>query len=127
VSAATIAARANELAGQLGNLVSRTLALGPSAVEPVDLSPAVAEALARFDFRAAAAIVAEAAEEANRLASRERPWERDAPDVLARLLGTCVALGEALEPLLPAAAARIRAAVDERDRAAARTLFRRAA
>jgi hypothetical protein len=47
--------------------------------------------------------------------------------VLARLLGTCIALGDALEPLLPAAAARIRAAVDERDRAAARILFRRAA
>jgi methionyl-tRNA synthetase len=127
VSAGTIAARANELAGQLGNLVSRTLALGPSAVDPVDLEPAVAGALARFDFRAAAAVVADAAEEANRLASRERPWERDVPEVLARLLGTCIALGDALEPLLPAAAARVRAVVDERDRAAARVLFRRAA
>jgi methionyl-tRNA synthetase len=127
VSVATIAARANELAGQIGNLVSRTLPLGPAEAAPVELSPRIDAALTGFDFRAAAAVVAEAAEEANRLASRERPWERDAPGVLERLLGTCIAVADALEPLLPDAAERIRAALAEQDRAAARSLFRRAA
>jgi methionyl-tRNA synthetase len=125
VGPAAVAARANELAGQIGNLVSRTLALAPERAARVELS--LDDALARFDFRAAAGAVAAAAEDANRLASRERPWERNAPDVLAELLGACEALARELEPLLPAATARIRAALAARDRTAARTLFRRAA
>ena len=125
VGAAAVAGRANELARQVGNLVSRTLALGPEYSLPVELS--LDDALGRFDFRAAADAVAEVAEDANRLASRERPWERDAPHVVAALLGACEAVGRGLEPLLPAAAARIRSALAERDRTAARTLFRKAA
>jgi methionyl-tRNA synthetase len=125
VGAAAVAARANELARQVGNLVSRTLALAPEYSLPVELS--LDDALSRFDFRGAADAVVAVVEDANRLASRERPWERDAPHVRAALLGACEAVGRGLEPLLPAAAARIGAALAERDRSAARTLFRKAA
>jgi methionyl-tRNA synthetase len=127
IAPATLAGRANELAGRIGNLVSRTLALQPATPTHIDLRPALDAALAQFDFRTAASTLAGAAEEANRLASHARPWEREDPEALATLLGTCEALGRELQPLLPAAATRIRSALAARDRAAARTLFRKAA
>ena len=88
-----LAARANELADDLGNLVSRTVALvarfRPHGVRPATppgdaraLLAAAARAgaeidgaLARFDIRSAAEALWRAVAEANRFVSAERPWE----------------------------------------------------
>ena len=112
-----LAARANVLADDLGNLVNRTIALAgrfrPEGVPPtaplddaVALVAAIAgapnaidEALGRFDFRAATEALWSAVEEANRFVSATRPWElgklerghdRTAPDRLDAVL--CVLL-----------------------------------
>jgi methionyl-tRNA synthetase len=89
-----IAARANELADGLGNLINRTIALvsrnrpdgirkaagSPADAEPLrrqcgELPAAIDEALARFDLRAAAAALWEAVTQANRFVSVTQPWE----------------------------------------------------
>jgi methionyl-tRNA synthetase len=88
-----LAARANELADDLGNLVNRTIALVgrlrpkgvPPTAQPDDAARLVAaiagshdaidEALGRFDFRSAAEALWRAVEEANRFVSATRPWE----------------------------------------------------
>jgi methionyl-tRNA synthetase len=90
-----IAARANELADGLGNLVNRTIALvgrqRPAAAAPGDdetvaeaalllalraeLPYAIDEALAVFDLRRAASVLWEVVSEANRFASATQPWE----------------------------------------------------
>jgi methionyl-tRNA synthetase len=88
-----LAARANELADDLGNLVNRTIALVcrfrpegvPPTAAPNDAAALVAaiagahdaidEALGSFDFRSAVYAVWRAVEEANRFVSATRPWE----------------------------------------------------
>jgi len=89
-----IAARANELADGLGNLINRTIALvsrhRPEGVQPTsnrlaevaslralcsELPSAIDEALAVFDLRAATAALWEVVAEANRFASATQPWE----------------------------------------------------
>ncbi len=89
-----VAARANELADGLGNLINRTIALlsrnRPDGVRPRSAvldEAAVLEALSRkvptaiddalgvFDFRAATAALWEVVTEANRFVSATRPWE----------------------------------------------------
>jgi methionyl-tRNA synthetase len=89
-----IAARANELADGLGNLINRTIALvGRNPLEGVatasqrpseaaslealssKLPSAIDEALAVFDLRAATAALWDVVVEANRLVSSTRPWE----------------------------------------------------
>jgi methionyl-tRNA synthetase len=88
-----LAARANELADDLGNLVNRTIALigrfrpagVPSTAPPDDAAALVAaiarapdaidEALGSFDFRSAAEALWRAVDEANRFVSATRPWE----------------------------------------------------
>jgi methionyl-tRNA synthetase len=88
-----LAARANELADDLGNLVNRTIALVgrfrpegvPPTAAPDDAAALVAaiagahdaidEALGSFDFRLAAEALWRAVEEANRFVSATRPWE----------------------------------------------------
>jgi methionyl-tRNA synthetase len=89
-----LAARANELADGLGNLVNRTITLvgrfrpqGVGAVEPrSDAASALLEAIARtpgevddalggFDFRPAAAQLWDLVDEANRFVTTTRPWE----------------------------------------------------
>jgi methionyl-tRNA synthetase len=88
-----LAARANELADDLGNLVNRTIALVgrfrpegvPPTAPPDDAAGLVAaiagahdaidEALGSFDFRSAAGAVWRAVDEANRFVSATRPWE----------------------------------------------------
>jgi methionyl-tRNA synthetase len=88
-----LAARANELADDLGNLVNRTIALvgrfRPDGVPPTTppdeaeaLVAAIAEArnaidqaLGRFDFRAATDALWKVVIEANRFVSATRPWE----------------------------------------------------
>ncbi len=89
-----LAARANELADGLGNLISRTVALigrnraeeapepsaGPAEAASLralcgELPSAIDEALAAFDLRAAAASLWEVVAEANRFVSATRPWD----------------------------------------------------
>jgi methionyl-tRNA synthetase len=142
--------RAAELADELGNLVSRVVALaarlppsGARATAGAGLAAAASEcraavdaALARFDVRAAAGAVRRLVAETNRAVAETRPWElaRAASGgdseaaarlggLLAELLEACSAIGEEIEPFLPAAAARIRQALDDLDPVAARRLF----
>jgi methionyl-tRNA synthetase len=89
-----IAARANELADGLGNLVNRTIALAgrnrpagapgeegtvaeaaPLLASRAGLPSAIDEALAGFDLRRAASALWEVVSEANRFASATQPWE----------------------------------------------------
>ena len=153
-----LAARANELADDLGNLVNRTITLvnrfrpggvDSSAGPPDDadaLLAAVAEApgsiaaaLDRFDFRAATNSLWNVVTEANRFVSATRPWElgkaerggnaaaaRRLDGVLVALLDACAATARELQPFLPQAAARIDAALANRDAELGRTLFAKA-
>jgi methionyl-tRNA synthetase len=135
-----LAARANELADDLGNLVNRTIALlGPHrpGAAPPDGAGALIAALSRvigavddglavFDFRSPAEALWSVVTEANRFVSATRPWElagaeRDA--VLAVLLDACERIAHELQPFLPDAAARIEIALERRDPALGRTLF----
>jgi methionyl-tRNA synthetase len=135
-----LAARANELADDLGNLVNRTIALvrrsgleALAAGPPVDgaggLQAAIDDALRAFDFRAATTSLWEVVAEANRFVAETRPWELAADDrladVLATLLATCRLVAQELEPFLPAASARIATALDELDPQRGRALFRK--
>jgi len=113
-----LAARANELADGLGNLINRTIALvssnRPDGVRQVEhqlpdenplrsrcvgLAPAIDEALRVCDLRAAATALWEVVSEANRFVSSARPWELakaertgdpDAAQRLDALLGVLV-------------------------------------
>jgi len=139
-----VAARANELADGLGNLVNRTIALvarwRPEGVVPsVDaaaLIPAIGRtpsaidrALERFDLRAGAAAIWELVDDANRFVERTRPWElarnadRGLDDVLGALVLACRTLARELAPFLPAAAERIEHALERGDPQAGRRLF----
>ena len=146
-----LARRANELADGLGNLVSRTVSLAardggsgadrnwhPSRVSiarladlglaaTIDAVPATVDAaLARFDLRAAAGAVWDAVESANRFVSARRPWELQGEEraaVLADALAACAAIATEISPFLPGGAARIAAALESGDPAAARRLF----
>jgi methionyl-tRNA synthetase len=125
-----VAARATELANELGNLVNRTIALaGDRRLEAVLPAPPDVDApLASYEIRAAADAVWSLVVEANRFVSTARPWElagdeRDA--AVGRLLGACTVIARELEPFLPEAAARIRAVLETRDRELGRTLFRK--
>jgi methionyl-tRNA synthetase len=147
-----LARRANELADGLGNLVSRTVSLAarggegganprnwhpsrvstarvadPRLAATIDAVPATIDAaLARFDLRAAADGIWSAVEKANRFVSARRPWhlEGDArAAVLADTLAACAALTTEISPFLPGGAARIAAALQSGDPAAARRLF----
>jgi methionyl-tRNA synthetase len=150
--AGSIAARANELADGLGNLVNRTIALvvqapgtttGTGAPEGARLEAlcrrlpsAIDEALAVFDLRAAAGALWEVVAEANRFVSTSRPWElaraaragdREAAEplaaVLAVLLDACSVVAHELTPFLPRASERIAKALEERDPRLGRALF----
>ncbi|MDQ3873949.1 MAG: methionine--tRNA ligase, partial [Actinomycetota bacterium] len=89
-----LAARGNELADDLGNLINRTATLvrrfrpegvGSSPSPPKEASALVAavaasgdaidDALDRFDFRSAADALCDVVAEANRFVSTTRPWE----------------------------------------------------
>ena len=89
-----VAARANELADGLGNLINRTIALvsrnrpdgihepaeWPVEIEPLrrrcnELPGAIDDALARFDLRAAATALWDVVAEVNRFISATQPWE----------------------------------------------------
>src|SRR5262249_45268469 len=115
-----VAARANELADGLGNLVSRTLALRKrtgrrsEAAAPLpeldSLPQAIDDALEAFDFRAATDELWERVAAANRFVSAKRPWELredELAGVLDTLEASILALAQDLEPFLPGAAARL--------------------
>jgi methionyl-tRNA synthetase len=144
-----IAARANELADGLGNLINRTIALvsrNPTLPPPEPfaeaaslraacsgLPSAIDQALAVFDLRAATAALWEVVTEANRFASTTQPWKlARAGDnarlgfVLAILLDACRLVTAELRPFLPAAAERAHAALVALDAEQGRTLFRKA-
>jgi methionyl-tRNA synthetase len=91
---ALIAARANELANDLGNLINRTIALvsrnrpagvrqnpdWPDEAAPLrarcrELPDAIDKALAAFDLRAATTALREVVAEANRFVSALQPWD----------------------------------------------------
>jgi methionyl-tRNA synthetase len=144
-----IAARANELADGLGNLINRTIALvsrgrpdGLRAVpEPPTeaarlrslrdgLSSRIDRALADFDLRKATAALDEVVDEANRFVSATRPWELEKTAerldaLLAVLLDTGRVIAAELRPFLPLAAERVAAALDGLDPQLGRTLFRK--
>jgi methionyl-tRNA synthetase len=150
-----IAARANELADDLGNLVNRTIALvgrfRPDGVPPspppdeaealvaaiAEARDAIDEALGRFDFRAAADALWNVVSEANRLVTATRPWELAKAErtddaggarldaVLGVLLDACRAIGRELHPFLPDAAVRIAHVLEHGDPERGRTLFRK--
>jgi methionyl-tRNA synthetase len=129
-----LVSRANdELANGLGNLVNRvvtmihryndgrvpaTTADAPDATaldRAIRNAPGpIAGALEDFDFRRATEAVWQIADEANRYASRTRPWnlakagDRAGLDaVLSALLLACQAIGAYLAPFLPDTAVRI--------------------
>ncbi|PZG09931.1 methionine--tRNA ligase [Nonomuraea aridisoli] len=121
---ARLVTRADEdLAGGLGNLVSRVAAMvcrfldghvPPPGEPPADVAEAVHEALADFDFRRAAGAVRRLVDEANKYVELTRPWQQDTAGrerSLGTLVHTCRALAVQLEPFLPTAAARVAAAV----------------
>jgi methionyl-tRNA synthetase len=132
-----VAARGNELANELGNLVNRTIALvGSSDLPEPDqahallasasaVGPAVDDELARFDIRGASDVVWSLVE-ANRYVSHARPWQLDDPErgqVVAILLAACRTIAVEIAPFLPDAAERIERALESRDRRLGRALF----
>jgi methionyl-tRNA synthetase len=153
-----LAARANELADELGNLVNRTITLvnrfrpggvdasgappeeaGPLLIAVAQAPGSIAEALDRFDFRAATSSLWNVVTEANRFVSTTRPWDlgkaerggdataaRRLEGVLVALLEACRATARELRPFLPAAAARIEQALEQRDVELGRSLFPKA-
>ncbi len=115
-----LAARANELADGLGNLVNRTITLiarhRPDGVAPVDprtdaslvLQATVAgvpgridDALTRFDIRGAATALWHLVDEANRFVTATRPWELARAEI-GRGAGHEADLDEVLSVLLTA-------------------------
>ena len=149
-----VAARGNELADGLGNLVNRTLALadgrelagacdvphdGRALLEAGRRLPVlVDEALGRFDLAAAAEAIWSVVVEANRFVASTRPWElrkraerdeeaaRRLDGVLGLLLETIRTLTHELRPFLPDGAARIERVLETRDRELGRRLFAKA-
>ena len=152
-----LAARADELANQLGNLVARTVALAvrsrpagvaslpaPSVagvlVARIERAPAAIDAaLERFDLRTAAGAAWEIVTEANRLVAHARPWDvarheretgvraAELDALLGVLLRACETAAHELRPFLPAGSERIERALAAGDAALARTLFPKAA
>jgi methionyl-tRNA synthetase len=147
-----IAARANELADGLGNLINRTIALvsrsgvqarGETVSEAAslqalcrELPSTIDEALAVFDLRTGSSALWEVVTEANRFVSATQPWElaraaRAGGDgaaarldaVLGVLLEACSTIAYELRPFLPLAAERISVVLDHLDAQQGRALF----
>lgn len=120
-----------ELAGGLGNLVNRTVALlhrlrdaQVPAADPVRSALATAAAelpgridaeLRRFDLRRATGAIRDVVDLANRFVEQERPWEPAPADRIDAVLATLVAAGRTLAtecgPFIPDGAARLRTAL----------------
>lgn len=117
-----VRARDADLADQLGNLVSRVVALVqrslggvvPAAEVPLpDLGAEVDAAVDRFDLHDALSAIWHVVEDANRSIVEAKPWElaRDGdprlPGVLGRLCASIRLVGAELEPFLPRTSAEI--------------------
>lgn len=100
------------------------------------LSPRIDEALAVSDLRGASGALWNVVAGANSLVSKARPWElarlelsgdagagQRLDSILGVLVEACHAVARELQPLLPAAASRIDAALSEWDVERGRTLF----
>ncbi|MBD0330777.1 MAG: methionine--tRNA ligase [Thermoleophilia bacterium] len=149
---AQLAARANELADGLGNLVNRTIVLvarfRPEGLRtaandrpPLErLASEIDAALERFDPRAAGDALWCAVTETNRFVSSSRPWDLAAAEragdaragealdaVLTTLDRACRTLAHELRPFLPGAASRIERALERRDPALGASLFAKVA
>jgi methionyl-tRNA synthetase len=125
-----VAARATELANELGNLVNRTIALaGERELDGArPRVPDVDAPLAAYDIRGAADAVWSLVATANRFVSQSRPWEltgQERDDAVGYLLAVCEVVAREIEPFLPAAAGRITQALATRDRNLGRALFRK--
>ncbi|NUR91189.1 MAG: methionine--tRNA ligase [Nonomuraea sp.] len=136
-----LAARADEdLANGVGNLVNRVVTMvhrfrGGSVgdlAEPLPATAGVAgrvhAALEDFDFRRAAAAVFAIVEEANRYVERIRPWQLGGAErevALDTLVHACRVLADELAPFLPAASAKVAAAMSGEVLAPPRVLFPR--
>jgi methionyl-tRNA synthetase len=134
-----VAARANELADGLGNLVNRTVSLlrePPRGERPPEAERLLAEvaslpeeidaAFADFDFRAATQALSERVGAANRFVSVTRPWElagTERAGVLGVVVEAIGAVARELAPFLPDAARRIARVVDGLDAGQGRRLF----
>ena len=91
-----------DLAGGVGNLVNRVVTL----VHKYGLPPEPAETVEALDATPTA--VLKRVEEANRYIEQTRPWDGRPGPALANLLRACQVIGQALEPLVPELAARVR-------------------
>ncbi len=148
-----LAARANELADGLGNLVNRTITLvdryrpdGVVQFEPrtepsltlqavIHRTPdAIDEAVSRYDIRSAAAALWSLVDASNRYVAATRPWElakaeaggdpsNDLDEVLGVLASACRTLGRESQPFLPAASERIKRALITCDPKLGRRVF----
>jgi methionyl-tRNA synthetase len=131
-----VAARATELADELGNLVNRVIALageklpgdseGEVGAASLEAAAAVDAALDAFDIRAASDAVWSLVTSANRFVSSARPWELRGAErarVVGQLLHACSAIAGEIAPFLPEASERISRALGRRDRQLGRTLF----
>jgi methionyl-tRNA synthetase len=149
-----VAARANELADGLGNLVNRTIALAADRDVPPDCAPHgeggpllealervgtdVDEALARFDLTSAADAIWGVVVTANRFVAAARPWElreravhderaaQDLDNALSLLVATIRVVAGELQPFLPDGAARVEGVLESRDPQLGRALFPKA-
>ena len=139
-----VAARAAELANELGNLVNRTITLagktraqgrfddpadaGELRAALLETATFVDSALDAFDIRAAADSVWRLVAAANRFVSHAQPWrlpDGDREPAVRLLLEVCGVLAKEIEPFLPAASTRIAQALESRDRRLGRALFRK--
>lgn len=117
-----IRARDADLADQLGNLVSRVVALVRRSLDGIvpaaeialpDLAASVDAAIERFELHSALAAIWHVVEDANRFVVQTRPWElaRDGdprlPSVLGHLCARVRLVGAELEPFLPSTSAEI--------------------
>jgi methionyl-tRNA synthetase len=150
-----LAARANELADGLGNLINRTITLvdryrpaGVAQVEPRTepslalqavihhTTGAIDEAVSRYDIRSASAALWSLVEAANRYVAATRPWELakdkaqgdadDLDEALRVLIDACRTLARESKPFLPAASERIERALASCDPKLGRRLFAKA-
>jgi methionyl-tRNA synthetase len=133
----------HDLANTIGNLASRTLTLARRAAPwrtpallggeqlglgATALPDVVGTALDRYDFRTATRGIVDLAAAANRLLEAEAPWTlaraADQGDaraaarfeaVIGSILPACTAIAEALSPLTPAGAQRLRNQLGQED------------
>ena len=129
-----------DLANSLGNLVNRTVNLvhryrggilpnqvsGDETTQPLEdattaLPSAIDQALADFDFRGATAALLDVVDLANRIVSRERPWElakaealddtaagRQLDNILTALITSSRTVAHELQPFTPDGSSRLR-------------------